>query len=65
MNFGKWHKVRAQSGAYEKTKIAALPTLGVEPRLAEVHRATTKRPPYLQRLPTGCSISLKLRQNIT
>jgi hypothetical protein len=25
-----WHKVRTQPGAYEGTKTAALPTLGVE-----------------------------------
>jgi hypothetical protein len=29
-NVGCWHKVRAQPGAYEGTKTAALPTLGVE-----------------------------------
>ena len=29
-NFGSWHKVRAQPGAFEGTETAALLTLGVE-----------------------------------
>jgi hypothetical protein len=31
-NVGAWHKVRAQPGAYEGTKTAALPTLGIKGR---------------------------------
>ena len=33
-NVGIWHKVRAQPGAYEGTKTAALPMLGIEGRFS-------------------------------
>ena len=61
---GFWHKMPVQPEAIVGTETGGLPTFGVERWLAKVHRATTKRPPYLQQQPTTCDISLNFRQHI-